>query len=199
MKIIEPSVEFIWSTCDPLKIIELAGRTCYKSEGKITCDSAEKFVRMLIRKGHESVLEHASASFRIVTDRGVSHELVRHRLCSFSQESTRYVDYMENMEFIQPPGLCKDELDIWKKSCEQSEQAYIDLRMSGCSPQISRSVLPACLKTEIVVTCNFREWRHLLELRTSKAAHPQIKEICDTILDWFSCNYPVIVEDIKCL
>ena len=170
-----------------LELIESAGRTCYKSESTET--SAADFVKSIVKRGHLSVIEHISAGVRIITDRGVSHELVRHRLASYSQESTRYCNYSSDKfdgecTFIKPPGLdtiYKNE--IWEKSCKNSESDYFNLLEAGCSPQIARSVLPTCLKTEVVMACNFREWRHFIKLRGSKAAHPQIRPIARMIFD----------------
>lgn len=199
MKIVDQSVECITSTPNALQVIEGAGRTCYKSEEKITSDSAVPFVRGIVKRGHESVLEHASATFRIVTDRGVSHEIVRHRLASYSQESTRYCNYGSRdgeISVIEPPGLNSAMRLGWEMSCKTAESAYITMIKSSVPPQIARSVLPTCLKTEIVMTANFREWRHFIRLRTSIAAHPQIRVIAGMVLFWFLANYPVIVEDI---
>ncbi len=197
MKVVKQKVELLAMTAEPLKLIEAAGRTCYKSEDKITDESAGKFVKMIIKRGHDSVLEHASMTVRITTDRGISHEIVRHRIgMSYSQESTRYVKYtakvdglqfdctedLEGMEFIIPSaggkGILDGEgLEVWKQSMRQSEANYVRLIELGYAPQWARSVLPNSLKTEIVVTGNFRSWRHFLDLRMSTAAHPQIREI----------------------
>lgn len=199
MKIVEQSVTFLACTPDAVKLIEAAGRTCYKSEDKITDNSAEQFVRMVLKRGHESVIEHASATFRIVCDRGISHEIVRHRIASFSQESTRYCNYGSRggeITVVEPPSLSPVQKAAWELSCSTAEEAYNTLIEMKQPPQIARSVLPTCLKTEIVMTANFREWRHFIRLRTSTAAHPQIRVIASLIIDWFRTNYPVIVEDI---
>jgi len=185
MKIVLPSVKLEFVTPEAEKIIEAAGRTCYKSE---QVGEPADFVKMIIRRGHESVLEHPSASFRIVCDRGVSHEIVRHRLASYSQESTRYCNYSKNrfgneITVIEPPGLAQvvRGRSEWRASCERAEEAYFKMMEDGCHPQIARSVLPTCLKTELVMTCNFREWRHFLKLRTAAAAHPQMREVAGMI------------------
>jgi thymidylate synthase (FAD) len=196
-----PSASLEWATPDALSVIERAGRTCYKSEDKITPESSAAFVRMLIKAGHEAMVEHAVASFRFVCDRGVTHELVRHRLASFAQESTRYCNYsgakFGGIAVIEPPGLDAFGLHDWRLACEQCERSYINMTTTlGIKPQIARSVLPTCLKTEIVCTMNFREWRHTLKLRTSKSAHPQIAEIMGDVMKWFKSEYPVIVEDL---
>lgn len=186
MRIVEPSVELLWITPEPYKEIERAGRTCYKSEDKITADSAVKFCDMIKQRGHESVVEHAVASFRIICDRGITHEIVRHRIASYSQESTRYCNYSKDkfgneIRVIQPPGLTEGQLKEWREVMERIESSYNWLTGQGVSPQIARSVLPNCLKTEIVMTANFREWMHFINLRTSAAAHPQIRPIAEAI------------------
>ena len=186
MKIIEQQVELLHITNDPEKEIERAGRICYKSEDKITDGSAAKFVEMILKRGHESVIEHASASFRIITDRGIGNEIVRHRLASYSQESSRYCRYSKNkfgseITVIEPFDLTLLQRTRWEESCKESESGYLALINEGCTSQIARSVLPTCLKTEIVMTCNFREWRHFIKLRTSSASHPQIRDIAKKI------------------
>jgi thymidylate synthase (FAD) len=191
-----------------LKRIEEAGRTSYKSEDKITVDSARGFVRALIQKGHESVLEHEKLTARVICDRGVSHEIVRHRIASYTQESTRYCNYSENkfgneIAFIEPcfwkTGDAKDniKLEIWKNSMEIVEKSYMDLIRLGATPQEARTVLPNSLKTEIVITMNLREWRHFFRLRTSADAHPQMREIACPMLDQFKKMIPVVFDDIS--
>lgn len=198
----------------PMNLIELAGRTCYKSEEKITPESASKFVQKINKLGHHSVLEHSAMTVRFIIDRGVSHELVRHRLCAFSQESTRYCNYKDGVEFIIPPWInlsensneydegtairlnpgdsWDDSTFIWTWHMYRSEQAYLELLKLGWSPQQARSVLPNSLKTEIVVTANFREWQHIFSLRTSKAAHPQMREIMLPLLKECAERFPEI-------
>lgn len=175
MKVVQQSAELVSITPDAAKLIERCGRVCYKSEERITEESAAAFIKMLLGRGHLSVLEHAAATFRLVTDRGVSHELVRHRLCAFSQESTRYVNYKDGITVVAPPGL--EDCIWWLNSMDEAETAYGALCEDGKAPQIARSVLPTCLKTEIIVTANFREWMHILKLRTAKTAHPQMQEL----------------------
>jgi len=186
MKIIKQSVELLWITPEPEKKIECAGRTCYKSEDKITEKSASEFCGRMKKNGHYPMLEHASASFRIVTDRGISHEIVRHRIASYAQESTRYCNYSKDKfsnecSFIEPPNLTGFQRVHWQIACKIAERNYFNLLESGCTPQIARSVLPTCLKTEIVMTCNLREWMYFIQLRGSKAAHPQIRVIANSI------------------
>lgn len=188
-------------TPDPLKIIEQAGRICYKSEEQITESSSSKFVEMIIKRGHEAVLEHAIASFKLVTDRGISHELVRHRIASYCQESTRYCNYSKDkfdsqLRFIEPPLLSKDARQIWLDSCMRAEEEYLRMISMGISPQIARSILPNCLKTELIMTANFREWRHIIKLRTSKAAHPQARELISLVQKELESRVPEILGDL---
>ena len=194
MRIVEPSVKLVHATPDPARIVEEMGRICYQSSGETRGD----FTRMLVKRGHGSVLEHVSAGFRIVTDRGVTHELVRHRIASFSQESTRYCDYTGerfggDLTLIEPPDLSPTSRASWQHGIEEAEQAYKDLRATGVSPQIARSVLPNGLKSEIGMTANAREWRHFLKLRLSVAAHPQMRQIaemlCVHLVEWFPAAF----------
>lgn len=201
MKIIKPSVQLLWITPNAAKMIERAGRICYKSEDLITDDSANKFVKKIIERGHLAVIEHAVASLLFICDRGVTHELVRHRLVSYCQESTRYCNYSKDkfgneISVIQPPNLDSNSLNVWRMACDNAERAYFALLEENVSPQIARSVLPNCLKTEIVATANFREWRHILKLRTSQAAHPQIKEVMDMAKIILQKECPIIFEDL---
>jgi thymidylate synthase (FAD) len=207
IRFIKPSTEITLPMpgTDMLKHIEKAGRTCYKSEDKITEDSAVKFVEMLIKRGHESVLEHCGFSVRFICDRGVSHELVRHRLCSFSQESTRYVGYGDAIEFIIPSWSViepyeREFIDIdqglinlksfdnmtdseyeWQHQCASSAFSYQKLLKQGWRPEQARSVLPNSLKTEIVITGNLRQWRLVFSQRDSMAAHPQMRELMEPL------------------
>lgn len=186
MKIIEPSVELIdfIDGNEILKKIERCGRVCYQSQPKD--DSAENFARMLIKRGHESVLEHVSLTFHIICDRAVQNELVRHRHASFSVESTRYVPYKE-LSFVDP-HVENDALVL-------IEAEYRERLLHGEPPEIAREMLPLCLKSELYVTANLREWRWILKLRTDKRAHPQMRFIAGKILGIFKEKLPVIVED----
>lgn len=202
MRIIKPYAEII-SPADGesvLRHIEICGRVCYKSEEKITQSSAHDFVRKIIQRGHESVLEHVCVTVRFVCDRGVSHEIVRHRIASYSQESTRYCNYNNENEItvIRPFEFWEDtEIESeWEISVEQSETAYMALIERGISPQWARSVLPNSLKTEVVMTANLREWRHFFRLRTAPAAHPQMREITIPLLKEFQEKIPVVFDDI---
>ena len=207
MRLVKPSFEIlsimhkdgIFGT--PLELIEKAGRTCYKSEDKLTKDSAIEFVKKINHLGHKSVLEHSAMTVRFVCDRGVSHELVRHRLCAFSQESTRYCNYKGGVTFVIPPWLDdkkadREEYYLWSMSMKLAEDNYIKLLSLGWSPQQARSVLPNSLKTEVVVTTNFREWKHIFKLRTSNAAHPQMRELMLPLLEECKQIIPVIFDSI---
>jgi len=191
-----------------IKKIEQAARTCYKSEDKISADSAKNLIKSILEKGHESIIEHEKVTVRVICDRGVSHEIVRHRIASYSQESTRYCNYSKNSFgneiTVIDPCFWKDDNNedrqkyaIWKNAIEESEKAYMKLIELGATPQEARSVLPNSLKTEIVITMNLREWRHFFKLRTSSEAHPQMREIAQPLLDEFKKRIPVIFDDIE--
>jgi len=213
MKLIKPSVEImsIMEDGKSLELIEKAGRTCYKSEDKITEDSTNNFVRRIRRRGHLSVLEHSAATVRFICDRGISHEIVRHRLCAISQESTRYCDYEREVAFIIPPWVdiepgvydfmssehnIKPADWIWYKMMLEAEKAYKELLKSGWLPQQARSVLTNSLKTEVVMTCNFREWLHIFNLRCSKPAHPQMREVMLMLLEKLHAKVPVLFDEL---
>lgn len=206
MKIIPASVEIITPLYGQniLALLELCGRTCYKSEDKIAEGSAEKFIGNIIDRGHEAVIEHFNITVRFICDRGVSHEIVRHRLASYCQESTRYCNYSKDgfgneITVIQPCYLDPLSVDysIWQLACEEAERAYFTLLHRGHPPQEARAVLPTSLKTELVMTTNIREWRHFLKLRTSKAAHPQMREAAKLLLKEFKAQIPVLFDDIE--
>lgn len=209
MNIIEPYVEILEAPDynKMLRFIELVGRTCYKSEDKITSGSAEKFVKGLIEKGHTAMIEHVTITVKFVCDRGVSHELVRHRLASFAQESTRFCNYVdsrfENSITVIKPCFwdeTQEEFDLWFRSMKSAEAAYIRLIHAGASPQEARSVLPNSLKTEVVVTMNIREWRHFFNLRaigTTGAPHPQMRQVARMAFDMFKENWPAFFSDLE--
>ena len=187
-----------------LKSIEEAGRVCYKSEDKITEDSAEKFVAGIIKRGHEAVLEHESIRVKFIVDRGVSHEIVRHRLAAYCQESTRYCNYSkgqfgEEITVIEPCFWDKDSdlMRDWRSAMRMAENHYLGLLHQGASPQEARNVLPNSLKTEVVMTANLREWRHFFKLRTAPAAHPQMREVAIALLKEFQKLVPVVFDDIE--
>ena len=205
MKIIKPDVQFITPIdgATILKRLEQCGRVCYKSEDKITEGSAEKFVAGIIKRGHEAVLEHCSFTVKFICDRGVSHEIVRHRMASYCQESTRYCNYSKDVfgseiTVIRPSFLTEGTpgWQYWKVACRMAEKSYFELLDWGCTPQEARAVLPTCLKTEVVMTANLREWRHFLKLRCSPAAHPQMREVALILLDKVHWLIPVCFDDI---
>ena len=194
-----------------LRKIENIGRVCYKSENRIEEGSAEKFIRGIIKRGHESVIEHENLTVRVICDRGVSHEIVRHRLASYSQESTRYCNY-SNEKFSSQiscidisTGFHYDlnnendirKYQIWTEAMEAAENYYFQLLDLGAKPEEARSVLPNSLKTELIMTMNLREWRHFFKLRTSQRSHPQMREIALKILNQFIERYPLFFEDLR--
>jgi thymidylate synthase (FAD) len=220
------------SEAQPLKLIELAGRTCYKSGEAITSESAKEFSRLRIKQKHESVIEHSAMTVQFIVDRGVTHEKVRHRLCAFSQESTRFVNYAKSDEiaviipfFFDPLEILKsikvpngyfysvnnkgtwefssyeeimmNSFDVWFLTCLWSQWGYMTLvNEFNRKPEQARTVLPNSTKTEIVVTANFREWKHIFNLRCSKAAHPQMREIMIPLLKECQKQIPVIFDNI---
>lgn len=191
---------------DELQLIEKAGRTCYKSEDKITDESAKKFVAGLIKRNHEAMLEHSFLSIRFICDRGVSHELVRHRLASFAQESTRYCNYSQDkfgneLTFIKPLFLDEDtnEYRVWEHAMRVAESDYMMMLNAGRTAQEARSILPNSIKTEVVMSTNYREWRHFFKLRAARAtgpAHPQMEEITRPLLEELKTLIPVVFDDI---
>lgn len=207
MRIIDASYEILSKISEggieELKHIERIGRICYKSEDRISEDgsSAKDFVRMLIDRGHEAMIEHVSISVKFIVDRGVSHELVRHRIASFAQESTRYCNYSKDkfgngVTFIKPFFFNDDDRYLrWLSEVASAESSYLDLLNSGATPQEARSVLPNSTKTEIVVTMNLREWRHFFKLRCAKAAHPQMREVTLPLLREMQERLPVFFDD----
>ncbi len=204
MRIIEPSIEIL-SEVDAnkmMKNIEKCGRVCYKSENLIDEQSAKSFIRRIIANGHESVLEHEKLTIKFICDRGVSHELVRHRIASYSQESTRYCNYSQDkfgkeLTLIRPCFWKEDEekFRIWCDVMGKIENSYNELIARGAKPEEARGILPNSLKTEIVVTMNIRELRHFLRLRTSKKAHPQMREVANMLLKYVQDTIPVFFED----
>lgn len=205
MRIIDASYEIITpiNGKEIIKHIERCGRVCYKSENRITEDSAEKFVKNVIKRGHESVLEHFSITVKFVVDRGVSHEIVRHRLASYSQESTRYCNYMDEkfgdeITVIRPCfwETDSDAFNCWETACHKAEVAYFWLVTMGCPPQEARSVLPNSLKTELYMTANLREWRWFFKKRAAPDAHPQMREVAYSLLITLQDLIPVVFDDI---
>ena len=212
MKITEASAKllnpFYDEICDDfylqlqLRHVEKCGRICYLSEPKDPEGSTDKFIRMLIKNGHESPLEHGGCTFKIVIDRAISQEIVRHRLASYSQESTRYCNYANGkfsreITVIESSGLAENEAREWLGAMEHLERTYLQMIDSGVKPEKARDVLPLCLKTELMMTANFREWRHFLKLRGSRMAHPEIRKLARQIYEVFQRAIPVLVEDIE--
>lgn len=205
MRVIEPEVEILDNVNgkEILKKIERAGRVCYKSEDKITSESAKIFIQNLLTSGHESVIEHEKISVRIICDRGVTHEIVRHRIASYSQESTRYCNYTKDkfgneLTFIKPCFWSEDseEYRLWIETMQIIENSYNKMIELCTKPQEARSILPNSLKTEIIVTMNLREWRHFFKLRTSNRAHPQMREIAMMLLEKFKKEIEILFDDI---
>ena len=212
MQVIKPSIEII-DMEDYEKIvkkIERIGRVCYKSEGKITEDSAEKFIKGLLTRQHESVIEHENVTVRFVCDRGVTHEIVRHRIASYSQESTRYcnysgdkfdnqitvIDLASGFQYDLSKENDKAKYEVWTTAMENAEQSYFRMLELGATPQEARSVLPNSLKTEIVVTMNLRSWRNFFRLRVDSHAHPQMREVATMLYEEFQKRLPVFVADL---
>lgn len=211
MNIIKPDIEIIdmedYETIT--RKIEKIGRVCYKSEGKISDESAERFIRNLIKSGHESVIEHESVTVRMICDRGITHEIVRHRIASYSQESTRYCNYMgdkfgNEITVIDIAGGFEYDLDnetdlkkyeAWMRAMENAEKSYFEILELGATPQEARSVLPNSLKTEIVMTMNLRAWRNFFRLRCDSHAHPQMREVANIALRVFKEKLPVFFCD----
>lgn len=217
MKIIEPKYEILTEISEggikELQQIERVARVCYKSEDKIVPDgsSAKKLVGFLVKQGHEAMLEHSQLSVLFTCDRGVANELVRHRIASFAQESTRYCNYAGEkfggeLSFIKPYWIPQvygdvslDDIQAWNEwydACAESEKQYLNMLHDGMRPEQARCVLPLCLKTEIVVTANYREWRNIFKLRTPVAAHPQMRELMCPLLLELQKKIPVVFDDI---
>ena len=206
MKVIKPSFEFM-DEVDPkaiMKKVEHAGRLCYKSEDRITEDSAGAFISKIVKAGHESVLEHANISIKVICDRGVTHEIVRHRLASYSQESTRYCNYSlgkfgSELTFIKPLFWEEDsnEYKVWEGTMQTIENDYNMLIEMGATAEKARSILPNSLKTEICMTMNLRAWRHFFKLRCHPSSHPQMVEIAKMIHEEFAKLLPEIFGEIE--
>lgn len=201
MNIISNQVELLDNKSyeDILDKIETAGRTCYKSQKKDDIKAKEQFVRGLIKKGHESVIEHECLTFKVITDRAIANEIVRHRLSSYSQQSSRYVD-LSSLKTILPMSIEEDEIGFEIVRClQQCEDSYKKLIKLGAKKDIARSVLPLATATELVMTMNFRSLRHFLKLRLHKSAHENIREIARQIYDIVQDKYPVFIEDLSAL
>lgn len=210
MKIIKPGYKILTEISDggikELQHIEKIARVCYKSESLITEDgeSAKKMIKMLIDRDHTAMIEHSSLSIKFIVDRGVSHELVRHRIASFAQESTRYCNYSKDkfdngITFIKP-FFFEDgtqNYNEWVYAMGIAEKSYLQMLKDGATPQEARSVLPNSTKTEITITANYREWRNFFKLRTAKAAHPSMREVTIPLLKELKTKLPIIFDDIE--
>ena len=209
MKVIQASYEILTDLSDPIKIlkdIERAGRVCYKSENNISDDSCITFCNNILNRGHEAVIEHSQLSVKFIVDRAIANELVRHRLASYCQESTRYCNYSKDkfyneLKVIDQEALLpRDSTDynIWWMTCKNAEEAYMTMISNGVKPEIARSVLPLSTATEIIMTANIREWRNVLKLRSSHnmRAHPQMRSIIDRLLAELKSKIPVLFDDI---
>ena len=213
MNIIRPSVEIIdMDDYDKIiKKIEKIGRVCYKSEANISDESAERFISNILKRGHESVIEHEAVTVRMICDRGVTHEIVRHRIASYSQESTRYCNYAgdkfgSQITVIDPAGGFTYDHDnekdraryaVWKEAMENAEKSYFRMIELGATPQEARAVLPNSLKTEIVITMNLRSWRNFFRLRCDDHAHPQMREVAGIALKVFQEKLPIFFSDFE--
>jgi thymidylate synthase (FAD) len=219
MKILKPKYEILTEISEKgkaeLQHIEQIARVCYKSEDKITEGSAERLVKQLIKNGHEAMLEHSTLAVKFTVDRGVTHELVRHRIASFAQSSTRYCNYSRdkfNSEInvidlqggierdIKCNKLSNSTIDAilleWHKAIAQAEESYLKMIELGATPQIARSVLPNSTMSEIVITANYREWRNIFKLRADTPAHPQMREVMIPLLRELQFTLPIIFDDI---
>lgn len=208
MKCIKASYEIFTDLSDPittiLKPIERAGRICYKSENNITDDSCITFCKNILNRGHEAVIEHSQLSVKFTIDRAIANELVRHRIASYCQESSRYCNYSKNkfgneIKVIIPEELENDVVNysVWYESCMHSENAYMALLSNNVKPELARNVLPLSTATEIIVTTNIREWRQIFRLRASQFAHPQMRSIMISLLKELKEKIPVLFDDIN--
>jgi thymidylate synthase (FAD) len=206
MNLIEPSVEIITPIDGDsiIKHIERCGKVCYKSEDTIKDGSCNTFVKKILESEHESVVEHFAVTVRFTCSRACSHQLVRHRMASYSQESQRYVNYSRGkfgsqITFIKPldfETMTTEQQFKYKIALEDSEKAYLNLISAGLKPQQARGILPNDTKTEVVTTMNLRSWRHFFKLRTDKHAQLEIRTLANKLLTEFKTNIPVIFDDL---
>lgn len=206
MQVVKSNYTILTDLSNPVQIlknIELAGRTCYKSEGNITNDSCITFCKSIISRGHEAVIEHSQLSVKFVCDRAIANELVRHRLASYCQESTRYCNYSKDKFGNEIKVVDPEEFEvgsrahsIWFNSCRGAEAAYLELLNEGVKPELARNVLPLSTATEIVCTANLREWRQIFKLRCSQYAHPQMRSLMRRLLEDLKSKIPVLFDDI---
>jgi thymidylate synthase (FAD) len=200
--IVEPRADLITPVShllDYSKLIELAARTCYKSEDKIGEGTDRRIIKMLIKKGHESVLEHCGITYKITCSRTCSHQLVRHRIAAFSQESMRYCDYSgTGLQVIVPPEISINGMEKeFLEACDRCYEDYRRYRSAGVKPEDARFILPNATKTEVVTTFNIRMWRHVLRQRwLNKHAQWEIRKVMNDIAYELNHYLPVFFEDI---
>lgn len=203
VKIIEPKVEVEkFNGIDIMKKLERACRTCYRSEDVIGDETYKILLKNCINRGHESVLEHEKISIRLITEIGAYKDFTRHRLSSFSIESTRFCSYDKNkfnneIKVINPKYIIDPMIyDIWLKSCKTMEENYMLMKKLGANNDICREILNHSVAAEVVMSCNIREWRHILSLRCSKMVHPSLKVIFIPLLLLFKQEMPELFDDI---
>lgn len=207
MIIVTPSVELVQHSQNPDQLIERIARVCYNSEDRMACDCADgycescrarrdKFLGGLVGRRHDSVFEHAYATFKIITDRGITHELVRHRLASYTQSSTRYIKFDQGLPVVEPIFVGPGEREVWLKSVAAAESAYLEMLAAGVPAQNARDVLPTCTATTIFMTANMREWRHVILLRAAKGAHPKIRALAGMLGKELAALLPVYFRDL---
>ncbi len=206
VKIIEPHVEIITPLDGEaiLKHLELCARNCYKSEDKITPDSARTMIKKLLELGHEAMIEHYNLTVKLTCDIGVYKDLTRHRLVSFAIESTRYCNYSKGkfgneLSVIKPCHIKENtpEYDLWLSTMQTIEKNYNQMAALGCRPDQLRMLLPHSTKADVIMTANLREWRHIFKLRCAPAAHPTVQEVMDMLLVKLRNEIPVIFDDIN--
>ena len=208
MILIEQNAQLVQVTADAAETLERIARVCYNSEERMQCDCADnkcekcrarrdKFLGGLKERRHDSVFEHAVATFKLTTDRGITHELVRHRLASYTQSSTRYIKYDEGIPVVPPLFKSEAEEREWRKAMEAAEKAYQTLLDNKTPAETARDVLPTCTAATIFVTANFREWRHILRLRLARGAHPKIRLLARQIWEKLAPHCPVYFDDLK--
>jgi len=211
MKVMDPEVEVFLFNMEaenqngdpmtPQEVIERVARTCYKSHDRICEGSDGKLIKHLVNRGHYAMLEFGEALAIIKGDRGLSHELVRHRMASFAQESTRWCNYSKGkfggeITVIRQPDLTDKQEEVWEEAIESSERYYMSLIGMGVKPEVARSVLPIGLRAEICIKANLREWRHIFKMRCSPAAHPIIRGIMLKVLSVLYTRIPAVYEDL---
>ncbi|MCL2001256.1 MAG: FAD-dependent thymidylate synthase [Planctomycetes bacterium] len=207
MQEVEQTAELVQCTPDVNRMLERIARVCYNSEDRMACDCPDgycgncrarrdKFLGGLKERRHDSVFEHAIATFRLVTDRGITHEFVRHRLASYTQSSTRYIKYAGGLPVVRPLFVSPMEEGAWRRAMLAAEAAYGELLAAGVPTQNARDVLPTCTAATLFVTANFRQWRHILKLRLAEEAHPKIRALAKLIWEKLSPLCPAYFADL---